>query len=67
MKFTDTLGLILSVLGVYSLVLYLRFLLPRNAIFLVSARLDETQAILDRAEADNALPTANEFRTDVAM
>jgi len=67
MKYTDTLGLILSVLGAYSLVLYLRFLLPRNAIPVVSARLEEIEAILDRAEADDALPNANEFRIDVAM
>ena len=66
MKFTDLLGFILSILGAYSLVLYLRFLLPRNLIPLVSARLDEVEAILDRAVAE-ALPNANEYRIDVAM
>jgi len=66
MRFTDTLGLSLSVLGAYGLVWNSRFLLPRHLIPLVSARLDETEAILDHAEA-HALPTANEYRMDVAM
>ena len=69
MSYSDILGLILSVLsilGACSLVLYLRFLLPCNLIPLVSTRLDEVEAIVDRAEAE-ALPNANEYRTDVAM
>lgn len=67
MKFTDILSFILSVLGVNSLVLCMRFLLPRNVIPLASALLDETEAILGRAEADDGLPNANEFRTDIAI
>ena len=66
MRFPDTLGLVLSVLGAYGLVWNLRFLLPRHLIPLVSAQLDEIEATLDRIEAD-ALPTANEYRIDVAM
>ena len=69
MSYSDILGLILSILsilGACSLVLYLRFLLPCNLIPLVSTRLDEVEAIVDRAEAE-ALPNANEYRTDVAM
>jgi len=66
MRYTDTLGLILSVLGASGLLWKLRFLLPRNIIPLASARLEEIEATLDRTEAD-ALPTANEYRIDVAM
>jgi len=66
MKFADTLGLSLSVLGASGLVWKSRFLLPRHLIPLVSARLDETEAILDHAEA-HGLPTANEYRIDVAI
>lgn len=67
MQITDTLGFILSVLGTYSLVLYFRFLLPCNVIPLVSTRLDEIEAILNRAEANDALPTTNGYRFSVAM
>lgn len=66
MRYTDALGLTLSVLGAYGLVWNLRFLLPRHLIPLVSAQLDEIAATLDHTEAD-ALPTANEYRIDVAM
>lgn len=66
MRYTDALGLTLSVLGAYGLVWNLRFLLPRHLIPLVSAQLDEIAATLDHTEAD-ALPTANEYRIDVAI
>lgn len=67
MDYIGLLGFILSVLGAYSLVRNLRFLLPCNVIPLVSARLDEIVWILARAEADDALPNANEYRINVAM
>jgi len=67
MDYIELLGFILSVLGAYSLVRNLRFLLPCNVIPLVSARLDKTVRILARAEADDALPNANEYRISLAM
>ena len=59
----DIIGFCLSVVGIYGLILYLRYLLPRNAIPLLSTLLDETRQLLDRAEAISAVPPQSESRT----
>ena len=67
MDFLGVLSLCLSILGIYGLVLYLRFLLPRNVVPHVAARLSEALEILDRAESIGAIPQASEYRTTLAM
>ena len=67
MDFLGILSLCLSILGIYGLVLYLRFLLPRNVVPYVAARLSEALEILDRAESIGAIPQASEYRTTLAM
>ena len=63
---TDGLSLGLGIGGiVISVAPYGNSLLPRNAIPLVSARLNEAVAILDLAEAQRELTNVDEFRTDV--
>jgi hypothetical protein len=61
MRAIDILTLCLSVLGVYGLVLYLRYLLPRNVTPLTSACLIETRQLLYYAEAIGAVPLRNEY------
>jgi hypothetical protein len=62
MRSIDIFSFILSVLGVYSLVLSFRYLLPRNATLLIAALLDETQQLLDRTETMGDIPLQSEFR-----
>lgn len=60
----DLLSFILSILGIYGLFLYLRFLIPRYLIPIVSALLNETQQfLLTHAETIDAFPGGNELRT----
>ncbi|KAI9512035.1 hypothetical protein F5148DRAFT_123125 [Russula earlei] len=66
MHFIDVLTLCLSFLGVYGLVLYLRFLLPRNVVPCVAAALSEAQQLLDRAEYMGAIPRLSEYRSALA-
>jgi len=61
MHFIDILTLSLSILGVYDLILYLRFLLPRNAIPCVATPLREVQQILHHAQSIGAIPRASEY------
>lgn len=42
-------SLLLSILGIYGIILYIRYLLPRNVIPFLSTLLDDTQKLLDRA------------------
>jgi hypothetical protein len=63
MRAIDILTLCLSVLGIYGLILYVRYLLPRNAIPLLSALLNETRQLLDHAEAIGAVPAQSECKT----
>ena len=67
MRFIDILSLCLSILGIYGLLLYLRFLLPRHVIPRVALVLTEASQLLDRAEAIGAVPRANEYRASLAM
>ena len=67
MRFIDILGLGLSILGAHSVLRYFRYLLPRNLISLVLLRLNETEAILDSAEAIGAILSASEYRISFAM
>ena len=46
MHFTDILSLCVSILGLYGLVYYLRFLIPRNVLPRVSAVLSEVEHLL---------------------
>jgi len=55
----------LSLLGVYGRVLHIRCLLPRHIIQSLSALLDETQHLLDRAEAIGAIPPESVHRTQL--
>ena len=61
----DILSFSLSVLGVYGLVLKFRYLLPRNAILLLSVLLNETQQLLDHAEEIGAVPLQRECRAHI--
>jgi hypothetical protein len=65
MRSIDTLSFILSVLGVYSLILSFRNLLPRNATLRIAALLDETQQLLDRTESMGDIPLQSEFRAQL--
>ena len=56
----DITSFCLSVLG---LILKFRYLLPRNAIPLLSAFLNETRQLLDHAEAIGAVPPQSDIRT----
>jgi hypothetical protein len=56
----DITSFCLSVLG---LILKLRYLLPRNAIPLLSALLNETRQLLDHAEAIGAVQLQGDCRT----
>jgi hypothetical protein len=59
----DAFSLTLSVLGIYSLVLALRYLIPCYAVMCLWARLSEAQQLLIDAEAIDAIPPGSEHRT----
>lgn len=63
MRFTDVLGFCFSILGLYGLVCYLRFLIPRNILPYVSAVLTEAKHLLDRAESTGVIPWPNDYRS----
>jgi len=67
MRSFDIISFILSVFGTYGVVLSVRLLLPRNIIPRVSTALNEAHILLNRAEATDAVPTASEHRTNLAM
>ncbi|KAI0001509.1 hypothetical protein BJV74DRAFT_794132 [Russula compacta] len=67
MRFIDILSLCLSILGIYGLLLYLRFLLPRHVIPRVASALIEAMQLLDRAEAIGAISRTSEYRASLAM
>jgi len=63
MRPIDILSFCLSILGIYSLLLYLRFLIPRYLIPPISALLNETQQfLLTHAQTIDAIPGGNELR-----
>jgi hypothetical protein len=61
----DILSFTFAVLSINSLVLNFRYLLPRNAILLLAALLNETQQLLDRTEATGIIPLQSELRTQL--
>ena len=63
MRFTDILSFCFSILGLYGLVYYLRFLIPRNLLPYVSAVLTEAEHLLDRAESTGVIPRLNDHRS----
>ena len=67
MDFLGVLSLCLSILGIYGLVLYLRFLLPRNVVPCVAEKLSEALEVLDHAESIGVIPQMSEYRTTLAM
>jgi hypothetical protein len=62
MRFTDILSFCFSILGLYGLVYYLRFLIPRNLLPCVSAVLTEAEHLLDRAESIGVISRSNDYR-----
>ena len=63
MQFTDVLSFCFSILGLYGLVYYLRFLIPRNVLPYVSAVLAEAEHLLERAESIGVIPQQNDYRS----
>jgi hypothetical protein len=63
MQFTDILSFCFSILGLYGLVYYLRFLIPRNVLPYVSAVLTDAEHLLDRAESIGVIPHPNDYRS----
>ena len=57
----------LPLFGVYSLFIYLPFLLPCNLIPSVASALNETRRLLDHAEDLGAIRDVSEYRTRLAM
>jgi hypothetical protein len=67
MHFSDILDLCVSILGLYDLVYYLRFLIPRNVLPCVLAVLTEAEHLLDHAESTGVIPQPNGYRSALAM
>jgi hypothetical protein len=63
MQFTDILSFCFSILGLYGLVYYLRFLIPRNLLPYVSAVLTGAEHLFDRAESTGVIPQPNDHRS----
>ncbi len=67
MQFTDILRFCFSILGLYGLVHYLRFLIPRNVLPHASAVLTEAEHLLDRAESTGVFPQPNDYRSALTL
>jgi len=67
MRFADILSFCFSILGLYGLVYYLRFLIPRNLLPYVSAVLTEANHLLDRAESTGVIPQPNDYRSALTL
>ena len=67
MRFTDILSFCFSILGLYGLVYYLRFLIPRNLLPYVSAVLTEAEHLLGRAESIGVIPQPNDYRLALTL
>jgi len=67
MQFTDILSLCFSILGLYGLVYYLRFLIPGNILPYVSVVLTEAEHLLDRAEATGVIPQPDDYRSALTL
>jgi hypothetical protein len=67
MQFTDILSFLFSILGLYGLVYYLRFLIPRDVLPYVSAVLTEVEHLLDCAESIGVIPQPNGHRPALTL
>jgi hypothetical protein len=67
MQFTDILSFCFSILGLYGLVYYLRFLIPHNVLPYVSAALTEAEHLLDRAESTGVISQPNDYRSALTL
>src|ERR1700679_4100635 len=67
MRFTNILSFCFSILGLYGLVHYLRFLIPRNVLPYVSAILTEAEHLLNRAESTGVIPLPNDYRSALTL
>ena len=67
MQFTNILSFCFSILGLYGLVFYLRFLIPRNVLPYVSAVLTEAEHLLDRAESTGVISRSNDYRSALTL
>jgi len=62
MHVLDVLNLALSLLGISSLILNIRYLLPRNVTPIVFVLLDETHKLLGCAEEIGAVPPQSTYK-----
>ena len=67
MQFTDILSFCFSILGLYGLVYYLRFLIPRNVLPYVSAVLTDVERLLGSAESTGVIPRPNDYRSALTL
>jgi hypothetical protein len=67
MAFIDILSFCLSLVGINGLILYIRYLLPRNAIPHISTLLNETRQLLDQAEEIGAVAPQSDSRTNLDL
>jgi hypothetical protein len=67
MRFTEILSFCFSILGLYGLLYYLRFLMPCNVLPYVSAALTEAEHLLDRAESIGVIPQPNDYRSALTL
>jgi len=65
MHVIDTLGFCLSLLGIYDLLLYSQYLLPRYTVPPLSVLLNETEQQLRHAEDISAIPLGSEYKTQL--
>ena len=67
MQFTDILSFCFSILGLYGLVYYLRFLIPHNVLPYVSSVLTDAERLLGRAESTGVIPRPNDYRSALTL
>jgi hypothetical protein len=67
MHFTDILSFCFSILGLYGLIYYTRFLIPRNILPYVSAVLTEAEHLLDCAESTGVITQPNDYRSALLL
>ena len=62
MNALDKVNFFISLLGIYSILMYPRHLLPRNVAPLLSTILDETHQLLGHAEETGAILLQSEYK-----
>jgi hypothetical protein len=67
MQFTDILSFCFSILGLYGLIYYLRFLIPHNVLPYVSSVLTDAERLLGRAESTGVIPRPNDYRSALTL